>query len=491
MAEQATLYIRGGIVMSHFTDPGRTPRGFTLIELLVVIAIIAILAAILFPVFAKARSKAFENQCLNNQRQLAIAIIGSVQDHDEILPLPSEWIQATDLSGDPKVFDCPSSTLKGRTSNPDYGVNAFLFSTGEGGEKAGLPLGEIADPTVVELTADITGATGATASDLLNPFPNSFTIPAIGSSGTNAGVRHGPAALTTGAGLVVSYLDGHAARVSMIDIGNQPSPYAVARSMGKLYVDFATLKNDAEANAAMATGVTGTGTWSGGRYQFTDLSLTGTKLHAKGWLRYTISMDVTIDAGARLRLHDGGSDINHFGYLKALVPAGQEDVDGVGIEDFDRFGTPFTLDTSLNLAAFGVKRIISGLAGFNDPVNTWVTPAQLAGSYRNSAISSATRRYQIYADIAVENTMPVSWPNSSNAWSKTSGFGYQRFFANTCRITITPLSAAGSPTGTPVTYQGYWVSYGFSHQDPPLPPHIQVIGGSGQLHSFMYTAGTL
>jgi len=477
--------------MNHHTDPYRTPRGFTLIELLVVIAIIAILAAILFPVFAKARSKAFENQCLNNQRQLAIALIGFTQDNDESLPLPSEWVQATGLSTDAKVFDCPSSTLKGRPSNPDYGVNAFLFSRGTAGEKSNLPLGEIDDPTVVELTTDITGATGATASDVSNPFPNSFTIPTIGLSGTNAGVRHGPAALTAGAGVVVSYLDGHVARVAMSDTGNRPSPYAIARSMGKLYVDFSTVLNDAEADAAMAPGITGSGTWSGGRYQFTDLSLTGTKLHAKGWLRYTITMDVTIDAGARLRLHDGGSDINHFGYLKALVPTGQEDLDGVGIEDFDRFGTPFTLDTSHNLAAFGVKRIISGLAGYNDPVNTWVTSAQLAGSYRNSSISSSTRRYQIYADIAVENTMPVTWPNASNAWSKTSAFGYQRFFANACRITITPLNAAGQPTDTPVDYQGNWVSYGFSHQDPPLPPHIQVIGGSGQLQSFMYTAGTL
>jgi prepilin-type N-terminal cleavage/methylation domain-containing protein len=58
-------------------------RGFTLIELLVVIAIVAILAAILFPVLAKAREKARTNTCLNNQRQVALAILMYVQDNDE------------------------------------------------------------------------------------------------------------------------------------------------------------------------------------------------------------------------------------------------------------------------------------------------------------------------------------------------------------------------------------------------------------------------
>jgi prepilin-type N-terminal cleavage/methylation domain-containing protein/prepilin-type processing-associated H-X9-DG protein len=61
-------------------------RGFTLIELLVVIAIIAILAAILFPVFAKAREKARQASCLSNVRQLATAFMSYIQDYDEMLP---------------------------------------------------------------------------------------------------------------------------------------------------------------------------------------------------------------------------------------------------------------------------------------------------------------------------------------------------------------------------------------------------------------------
>jgi prepilin-type N-terminal cleavage/methylation domain-containing protein len=65
--------------------PGKS-RGFTLIELLVVIAIIAILAAILFPVFAQARDKARSARCLSNNKQIGVAVQMYLQDYDNTYP---------------------------------------------------------------------------------------------------------------------------------------------------------------------------------------------------------------------------------------------------------------------------------------------------------------------------------------------------------------------------------------------------------------------
>lgn len=74
----------------------RWVRAFTLIELLVVIAIIAILAAILFPVFAQAREKARTAGCLSNEKQIGFALQMYVQDYDEVLPSTCSWGRAWD-----------------------------------------------------------------------------------------------------------------------------------------------------------------------------------------------------------------------------------------------------------------------------------------------------------------------------------------------------------------------------------------------------------
>lgn len=72
-------------------------KGFTLIELLVVIAIIAILAAILFPVFAKVREKARQTTCASNEKQMGLAIIEYAGDYDDFYPL--EFDEAAEANG--------------------------------------------------------------------------------------------------------------------------------------------------------------------------------------------------------------------------------------------------------------------------------------------------------------------------------------------------------------------------------------------------------
>ena len=103
-------------------------RGFTLIELLVVIAIIAILAAILFPVFARAREKARQTSCLSNLKQIAVADQMYIQDYDECI---ASYSSHPGQSGaynyraflDPymkntQLWECPSGT-----SAVGYGPN--------------------------------------------------------------------------------------------------------------------------------------------------------------------------------------------------------------------------------------------------------------------------------------------------------------------------------------------------------------------------------
>src|ERR1035437_2508973 len=75
-------------------------KGFTLIELLVVIAIIAILAAILFPVFSRARAKALQTSCLANIKQLALATMMYAADHKDMLP----WDRAGGWGGWPPYW---------------------------------------------------------------------------------------------------------------------------------------------------------------------------------------------------------------------------------------------------------------------------------------------------------------------------------------------------------------------------------------------------
>jgi prepilin-type N-terminal cleavage/methylation domain-containing protein/prepilin-type processing-associated H-X9-DG protein len=153
--------------------------GFTLIELLVVIAIIAILAAILFPVFARARENARRSSCQSNLKQIALGTSQYVQDYDEKFP-PDGVVTATpsEVSGwayvlqpylkSEQIFQCPSQkdgapnfpTLQERASNNGFSDYFYNFNIG-----APLAAAQIEYPTNVVLHGDGDGSGSISTSE--------------------------------------------------------------------------------------------------------------------------------------------------------------------------------------------------------------------------------------------------------------------------------------------------------------------------------------
>lgn len=139
----------------------RHPKAaFTLIELLVVIAIIALLAAILFPVFARARENARRASCMNNEKQIALGLMQYAQDNDERLPNYNTGGTKPDYPEliypyvkSYQIFRCPSAPTATvsptgiyRSYWPTYGFNGReswgLYQLG------GLPLATISEPVI-------------------------------------------------------------------------------------------------------------------------------------------------------------------------------------------------------------------------------------------------------------------------------------------------------------------------------------------------------
>jgi prepilin-type N-terminal cleavage/methylation domain-containing protein len=126
----------------------KTLKGFTLIELLVVISIIAILAAILFPVIARAREKAHTTTCVNNQRQISATLLMHAQDHEETFISISSGVWPSSLGNysETALYNCPTYTGTGTGGAPEYGFNMTL------GSKS---IGEVQDPSSMLMTADL------------------------------------------------------------------------------------------------------------------------------------------------------------------------------------------------------------------------------------------------------------------------------------------------------------------------------------------------
>jgi prepilin-type N-terminal cleavage/methylation domain-containing protein/prepilin-type processing-associated H-X9-DG protein len=176
--------------MKRFPSHAGRTHGFTLIELLVVIAIIAILASILFPVFARARENARRASCMSNLRQIGLGTMQYLQDFDERYPqnivgrklIPASYTVRNDTSfpsGNYRVSDganngnyltwmdcifpyvksvqifvCPSSQDK---TNPSYGYNFFVSNwlfLGTGVETQGIAMASIQRPAELVMMLD-------------------------------------------------------------------------------------------------------------------------------------------------------------------------------------------------------------------------------------------------------------------------------------------------------------------------------------------------
>ena len=225
-------------------------RGFTLIELLVVIAIIAILAAILFPVFAQAREAARKTQCLSNLKQIGTGISMYTQDFDEALPCnwyvglwnsapngPYKWMDAImPYVKNEGVFTCPSDSNPTRvykynqnlTAGTDqnfgsYATNVAYWQAGpptppssDVGQGVTVKLAQLARPADTVWAGDGNGSFQVAWPDIPSQ-PGISLVNGIRQLGLNGGNdKHEGAYVERHQGkLNVIFCDGHAKSMSL------------------------------------------------------------------------------------------------------------------------------------------------------------------------------------------------------------------------------------------------------------------------------------
>lgn len=182
----------------------RKTNGFTLIELLVVIAIIAILAAILFPVFAKVREKARQTSCLSNEKQLGLGFAQYYQDYDEKWPAPdlqSAGVSKVTNNGEgwagvifpyvksTGVFKCPDDSTSsmvldagGDESPVSYGYNVDLVGLSDAG---------FTSPAATVTLFEVTGITANINSSYWGNIAGDGGSPSVGGNATYGGSYSG------------------------------------------------------------------------------------------------------------------------------------------------------------------------------------------------------------------------------------------------------------------------------------------------------------